>query len=309
MMLPYMVRVCLALMVLSLLVQISGQEKPLVVVTSTVLGSIVEDLAGDQVEVRVILNPALCPAHQDLKPSDVELVSRAKLLLYHGFEPFVDRLVEAAGNRTVAVRVGGLWNTFDALRGKYRNISEILSQHLGIDVSSRLEECLHAIDRVEAEVMSSIGELDPSRINVIVMAWQADFVKSLGFNVVATYPPPERMSAGYISNLVSVGTKENVQMVIDNLQSGVDVGREIANKIGAVHVVLTNFPETSPGVENVTMMLRYNTESLKTALLTAEVKIELQKARRKAETYMYLSIGLLAIVIVESLIIAVRSRG
>lgn len=306
MMLPNMVRVCLALMVVSLLVHSSSQERPLVVVTSTVLGSIVEDLAGDQVEVQVILNPALCPAHQDLKPSDVELVSRAELLLYHGFEPFVDRLVEAAGNKTVAVKVGGPWNTFEALKGKYRNISEILTEYLGLDVSGRLEDCLQAIDRAENEILSSIGELEPSRINVIVMAWQADFVKSLGFNVVATYPPPERMSTGYISNLVSVGTEKNVQMVIDNLQSGVDVGREVANRIGAVHVILTNFPETSPGVENVTMMLKYNAETLKTALLTAEVKVELQKAQRKAETFLYLSLGLAAIVIVESLIIAVR---
>ncbi len=306
MMLPGMVRVCLALTVVSLLLHSPSQEKPLVVVTSTVLGSIVEDLAGDQVEVQVILNPALCPAHQDLKPSDVELIAMARLLLYHGFEPFVDRLVEAAGNKTVAVRVGGPWNTFEALEDKYRNISNILTEYLGLDVSGRLENCLQAIDHAENEVLSSIEALEPSRINVIVMAWQADFVRSLGFNVVATYPPPERMSAGYISSLVSLGMEKNVHMVIDNLQSGIDVGREIANRIGAVHVVLTNFPKTSPGVENVTMMLRYNAESLKTALLTAEVKIELQKAQRRAETFMYLSIGLMAVVIVESLIIAVR---
>jgi zinc transport system substrate-binding protein len=42
--------------------------------------------------------------------------------------------------------------------------------------------------------------------------------------------------------LVEKGKKEGVKIVVDNLQSGPDAGRSIAETIRAKHVVLTNFP-------------------------------------------------------------------
>ena len=69
-------------------------EKIRVVTTTSITGSIVEDLAGDKVEVYTIANPSLCPAHYDLKPSDIEIATKADILIYQGFEPWVEQIEE-----------------------------------------------------------------------------------------------------------------------------------------------------------------------------------------------------------------------
>ncbi|RLG86070.1 MAG: hypothetical protein DRO18_04925, partial [Thermoprotei archaeon] len=82
----------------------SSNEKPTVVCTTTVLASIVEDLASDLVNVEVIASPTICPAHYDVRPSDVEKVRQASLILYHGFEPWIEDLVKASGSGAPMVK-------------------------------------------------------------------------------------------------------------------------------------------------------------------------------------------------------------
>lgn len=61
-------------------VQPIASEKLLIVTTTSVLGSVIEDLAGYQVEVIVLVRPTVCPAHHDVRPSDIYAVSRVKLI-------------------------------------------------------------------------------------------------------------------------------------------------------------------------------------------------------------------------------------
>ena len=53
-----------------------------IVCTTNVLGSIVKQYVGNQTEVVVLAQPGLCPADYDMKPSDIEAVSRARVLFY-----------------------------------------------------------------------------------------------------------------------------------------------------------------------------------------------------------------------------------
>lgn len=62
----------------------SAEEKVVVICTTNVLGSVVEQLAGDRVELVVLSRPGICPADYDIKPGDIYAVSRARLLFYHG---------------------------------------------------------------------------------------------------------------------------------------------------------------------------------------------------------------------------------
>ena len=64
----------------------------------------------------------------------------------------------------------------------------------------------------------------------------------MGFRVVAEYGRPESMSMREVVHLVRAGKEQSVIMVVDNLQSGPDTGKGIAETLGAPRVVLTNFP-------------------------------------------------------------------
>jgi hypothetical protein len=50
------------------------------------------------------------------------------------------------------------------------------------------------------------------------------------------------MSTREIVRLSKIGREHRVIFVVDNLQSGPDAGKGIAETIGVPHVVLTNFP-------------------------------------------------------------------
>ncbi|RLC96359.1 MAG: zinc ABC transporter substrate-binding protein, partial [Chloroflexi bacterium] len=63
-----------------------------------------------------------------------------------------------------------------------------------------------------------------------------------GLNVIDTYPRPDALTAQMSAHLVDLGKAENVTLVIDNLQSGADGGKAIAEDIGCARIVLSNFP-------------------------------------------------------------------
>lgn len=276
-------------------------ERPVVVVTTTVLGSVVRDLAGDSVEVVTILNPSLCPAHYDVKPSDVYLLQRADLVLYHGFEPWVEKLAEASQTSAPLVKVSGPWNTPEGAKSYYTSVAKILEQYLGLDTSESLEKSLVRIGELEGELKAKAEELGVSKVKVISMAWVKPFVSWLGFEVVADYPPPEKLSSQDLVNLAAKGEEEDVTLVIDNLQSGTGFGRSLAERVGAVHVVLSNFPGTEPDVEDLASLMESNAEKLFDSLENISVRAEVQSLRCRLELYQTIVYVLVAIVAAEAL--------
>ena len=55
------------------------EEKPIIVCTTEVIGSLVRSYLGDRVDVVVLVNPSLCPADFDIKPSDVYAIRNAEI--------------------------------------------------------------------------------------------------------------------------------------------------------------------------------------------------------------------------------------
>jgi len=267
-------------------------SKPVVVATTSVLASIVNDLAGDLVRVELIASPAVCPAHYDVKPSDVEKVRSAQLVLFHGVEPWVQSLIEAAGVQVPSVKLSGGWNTPAQLKDRYRAVAQALESHLGLRLEDRLSKCIDAIGRVEGALKGLAEEHGFKGVPVVAMRWQSPFVEFLGFRVVASYGPPETVTARLYEAVVSNATREGALLVVDNVQSGVELGESIAREVGAVHVALTNFPWVAPEVRNVTDAMLYNARSLAKALGEARVKGELLHALREVELWRALSIAL-----------------
>lgn len=68
-------------------VRAETSNKPLVITTTSILGSIVRDIAGGNVDVIILVSPTICPRHYDVRPSDVWSLENADIILYHGFEP------------------------------------------------------------------------------------------------------------------------------------------------------------------------------------------------------------------------------
>ncbi|MCX8176210.1 MAG: metal ABC transporter substrate-binding protein [Candidatus Bathyarchaeota archaeon] len=282
---------------------LASGEKPIVVATTTVLGSIVKELAGDSVELIIIASPSVCPAHHDIKPSDVYAFSKANLILYHGIEPWIDTLVKTSGTNASLVKISGSWNTPEGIKRYYVSVATVLKEKLGLDVSGKLSIILAKIDETSSALKGKAEKLGVSNVKVIAMSWQKEFVSWLGFNVVASFGPPEKLSSADVEELVKTGKKEEIMLVISNLQSGVAFGESLASEVGAIHVALTNFPWIDPELDTLTDVLNRNAENLFKAVEIHGIQLKALKAESESSFYRTLSYSLIAIVVVEAALI------
>ena len=262
--------------------QAQTTEKPIIVCTTSAVGSVVEDFLGDSADILLLVRPGLCPADYEIKPGFVDAVSKAQILFKQNIpgESWLDGLIEASGNEDLTlVSIPGVYNTPQGGKNYIRGIGGNLSQILGINLDSKISEMLNEVDAVAAWMSSQAETYAASNVQVITMSWLRSFIESAGFTVVATYNPPETLSAGAITALLETAQNEGVALVVDNLQIDVEFGAGIASQAGAEHVVLTNFPGAIPNTETLSKMLRYNAEQLFNGTITWQSTSDL-----KAET-------------------------
>lgn len=253
-----------------------GDEKLLIVTTTTLSKDLAEQIGKDLVQVDSIIPSGTCPAHYDLSPSEYMAVKGASLIIHHGVEGWLDDLIKASGNEDITrFNTGppGQWNTPPKTMEKIRGIEEILSK---IDPANatyykdNAHDFIQSIEETSSELKVKAEDYQVSAVKVIVMQWQKGFVNWLGFQVIADYPPPETVSAKEYADLVNKGRQEEASLVIDNKQSGTDLGAKLAEDIGAEQVILTNFPGAFEGTETYQQMIKYNADQLFGALKNCE---------------------------------------
>jgi ABC-type Zn uptake system ZnuABC Zn-binding protein ZnuA len=307
----------LTLMLLSLTVTEAQDtaEKPIIVCTTSAIGSVVEAFLGDTVDVVVLVQPGLCPADFDMKPSHVHAVSNAEILFKQDIpgEFWLEGLIEAAGNPELTqVAIPGAYNTPQGAKNYINWVGGNLSQILGVDLNSKISEMLTDVDDVSSWMTSQAEILEASNVNVICMNWLKTFIESVGFNVVATYNPPETLSTGDITALLETAQTEGVALVVDNLQIDVEFGAEIASEVGAEHVVLTNFPGAIPNTETLPKMFRYNAEQLFNSTVTwqstSTLRAEREDLKNQVTIFQITTSVAVVVAAVEAVLLYVRRK-
>jgi zinc transport system substrate-binding protein len=245
------------------------------VVTSTsLLTYIVERVGGERVEVVNIVPPAQHPGDFDASPSDIQRLADADLFLLHGWpgETFADRLIASADNSdltTVTIDVEGNWMTPPVQSEATDKVVAALSQvdsRNGDDYRKTAAEYKDAVKAKEADIRARLAQTDLSGVNVIAAFWQAGFLKWTGLNVIDTYLDPDSLTPQVVKGLVDKGREANVTLVVDNLHSGKDAGAGIAEELGVVRVVLSNFPGGFENTETWEKAIDYNVELLMAAI-------------------------------------------
>jgi len=259
-------------MVLGLGMGASAGTVPTVVATHAVFGEFTRAIGGSLINVVTIVPSGFCPAHYDLRPSDIKAVSQAVLVIYSGFEPWMDTLLARVGSKAKVLQLKGPWNTPDGAAAKVRAISSALAEILPGEkdvFTANAKAYRGKLSAIAASLKDRAQKLQVSSIPVICMQWQVPFVSWLGFAIVASYGKPESLSIKDLVNLARVGKEKKAQLVIDNLQSGVNFGAKLAQEIGAVHVVLSNFPGAMPNTATVLDLFKQNAENLFFAIAPA----------------------------------------
>lgn len=263
-------------LVLSLISLVLGSCAPaktagLKVVTSTsLLSQIVERVGGDKVTVINIIPAAQCPAHFDVKPGDIQKLADAKLFILHNWqgEKFSQDLIASVNNKdlsVVMVELPGNWMTPPVQRDATDKIAAALAQ-IDPDNSAIYQESATEykakITAKESEINTKLSQMNLSAVNVLCDEQQADFLQWAGLKVVAQYSATDMDKSQVVQGLVDKGRQEQVTLVVDNLQSGADAGKELAKELGCKRITLSNFPGGFDNTETWEKAIDYNIEQI-----------------------------------------------
>ncbi|MGW7365609.1 metal ABC transporter solute-binding protein, Zn/Mn family [Streptomyces sp. NPDC054841] len=159
------------------------RDKPVVVATTTWEGAFAKAAGAEDVKVIVPKSVHHAPDY-DPKPSDLAAVAAADFVLYAPFEPYAEKIKEAAGSDAELVEV-----TLDNDAGKAKAEVTRLGELFGTEAAAAKWNTAFATeyDKLAAEVKSAWpGSKQPTVVTQVFTAWSA---RLAGANVVGTYGP------------------------------------------------------------------------------------------------------------------------
>lgn len=217
-----------------------------IVTSDTILSGMVASLLSPQrYSVEAILPPGQCPGHYDVKLSDVEKMKKADLNVSFRGMGFINKAVQDKGTQLFVDAGERNWMAPNSYIYGLGMLANEISKRFPEDKKAIMIREKDAIRDVRVEANLLVKKVKRAGISgkpVIASAMQKEPLEWMGFRVVAEYGMPEAMSAREFVRLAKIGKDQNVIMVVDNLQSGPDTGKGIAETLGVPHVVLTNFP-------------------------------------------------------------------
>jgi zinc transport system substrate-binding protein len=217
-----------------------------VVTSDTILSGMCEALLpSNGFAIAAILPPGQCPGHYDIKLTDIAKVNQANLVIsFHGM-PFMNQTEIAADKHLLIDTKGRNWMTPPSYVAGLNFLADKLSERFPEQRQQILMRKEHAIREAEENIKSLINRLQQASVSqkpVIASSMLKEPLEWMGFHVVGAYGRPESLSAKEIVELTRIGKDKKAVMVVDNLQSGPDAGKGIAEALNMPHVIFSNFP-------------------------------------------------------------------
>ncbi len=168
------------------------------------------------------------PAEYEIKPSDLEAVAKADLVVHAGYEKFAQRLAQAAGVSTK--KVVQLYT--DNPPPVFREQAEKLAALLG--TQDRFRAWASAFDAQVETMRRKVMSAYPGR-KAVVHRFLAEQAKWWGFEVIGTFGPGELSPQALLALVQS-----KPDLVIDNWHNV--SGTAIAEAVRCPYAALINFP-------------------------------------------------------------------
>jgi len=236
--------------------------------TTSLISSVINDIAKGRIETATLVPPGSCPGHFDLKTNDLKTIEKTGILLAHGYEEYLGQITGSVKNPHFAPVIIGIednWLVPDVQKQVYREISTILSDRFpqyGILFAKNIKKAEEEINRTDREIKKLAAEKNIRGIPVICNDHIKEILEYIGFDVVATYGRKEELTPSSIKNLMAVSRARNVRVVIDNLQAGLDTGKIFSDELGISHLAISNFPGVFPGTPTLRQTLYENAKRI-----------------------------------------------
>ncbi|NLW47049.1 MAG: ABC transporter substrate-binding protein [Firmicutes bacterium] len=210
-------------------------QSKVVVASTSWTGAIARAAGADEVRVLAPLE-LKHPPEYDYRPTDIAKLGQASAVVYAGYEPFMKKLLEAAGypeSQTFKVRTT---NTPDNLKQQARQLAAKLGT---VKQETEWEE---EFEQVAVDILEKAKVQNAARTRVLVQQHQQPFVEWLGYQVVGVFSADELTPA-------KVMEYANLQpdLVIDNYHN--PQGKPIVAVAKCGYAELINFPSVkAPGL-------------------------------------------------------------
>jgi zinc transport system substrate-binding protein len=224
-----------------------------VIVATTAWTAAFVRLAGGE-EIRVLAPYEMRhPPEYELRPSDIDAVARARLIVFAGYETMVEKLKDTAGRGDIATVQIDTRNDLPTIRASVEKIAATL----GTEETAR--ENLEQLERWFADWRQEIVRLGLGGAPILVHFHQRPLAEELGFQIAGVFGPGPLEPAG----IVTLSTQP-VELIIDNWHN--EVGQPLEETIpGARRVSWLNFPG-SFGTRSLMDVLEHNRQELRQAL-------------------------------------------
>ncbi len=270
-----------------------GETRALVVASFSILGDLVEAIAGDRVEVHTLVGPGVDAHTYTPSPSDARRLAGADLVVVNGlgFEGWMDRLIVASGfsgptliaSRGVEpIRIHGerdphAWQSLSNIEIYVDNIAVALA---ALDADSadfyaaRVADYRVRLQRLDAEIHDFVGSL-PAEGRRVVTSHDAFgyFEASYGLRFLAAkgVQPDADISARELAGLIRQIREERVAGIfIENMSDPrlmETVARETGVPIGGVLYSDALSPADGPAATYLEL-IQHNLEALRSALVS-----------------------------------------
>ena len=245
------------------------ENKNKIVCTNSVLADFTSNILKDNFTIDYLMPAGACPSQYDTTPSDINKIISADIVISFGspkMEGWLnDLLIYNQECKIIECGYIGEWNIPSGAK-KYveiiRNELLILIPDNYENIMENSEKYLLEIDKTSIILQNMIKNNSMVDKKIICMQWHKDFIEFLGLNVTYSYGSPSTLSLSDEIDIINVASNREICAIIDNLQSGTDLGSRIASDSGASHIIFTNFPKAIPGTDNYLDMISYNTKKL-----------------------------------------------
>lgn len=245
----------------------AAAKRPSVVVTTSMLGSAIDELgpAAAELEVVRLLPPGSCPGQFDLSPRELPALRSAVVIIRHEYQEVLESKLHDLGvdDARVVVASGGgsllVPAHYAALVGRVAEVLEQVVPRIAPDVAAAAADVSARLQTVEREVRDRRSPWRGAR--VIAADQQAEFSRWLGLEVVGEMGRTEDTSPRELERLLQL----HPALVVANLQEGAQAAANVAGRLGVPVAVLSNFPGVDGYGSSYEELLRSNLERLDAA--------------------------------------------
>ncbi|TQK18142.1 zinc/manganese transport system substrate-binding protein [Microbacterium sp. SLBN-154] len=277
-----------------------GDERPLVVVTTNILGDVVEELVGDEAEVLTLMKPNADPHSFEISAQEAARLRSADLIVSNGLglEEGLQQHLDAAAADGVASFIAGdvidvlsyrdgdaagtpdshFWTDPARMRDVVDALEPVLSGLDGVaspEVAARTAEYRSAIDELDAEMTRAFAAIPSERRALVtnhhVFGYLAD---RFDFEVVGAVIPGGTTlaapSASDLADLVTAVERTGVPAIFAESSSPDRLVRALAEEadvhVDVVELFTESLTDADGGAPDYLTMMRVNTERISTGL-------------------------------------------